>query len=314
MNPESSQWQYEKRRIWAVNRSYLETTSLKYKRYGGKRKRHWTLFVRFTHIFAVLLKIVNLYERGYCNVTNVVTNNVTFDFIDLPESFDAYRILHLTDLHLDCVDGIADIISERIEHLRYDLCVLTGDYRAHTHGGFKQILEPMRKITSAIKAKDGILAVLGNHDTYLMVHPLEKMGIKILANETITICRKKDEITVTGIDDPHYYYTDQAVNCLEEESTGFKIVLAHSPELYDVAADNDYNLYLCGHTHGGQICLPGGIPIFTHLHTGRRYYRGGWRYATMKGYTNQGCGAVAIPVRFNTQSEIGLVTLRKKVF
>ena len=69
---------------------------------------------------------------------------------------------------------------------------------------------------------------------------------------------------------------------------------------------------LCGHTHGGQICLPGGIPIFTHLYSGRKFYRGLWNYGNMKGYTSPGCGAVAIPVRFNSQSEIALITLKKK--
>jgi predicted MPP superfamily phosphohydrolase len=144
-----------------------------------------------------------------------------------------------------------------------------------------------------------------------MVRHLEEMGIRVLANETAIICRNEEKIAVTGIDDPHYYYTDQAVSSLEEEIAGFKIVLAHSPELYDLAADNDYSLYLCGHTHGGQICLPGGIPIFTHLYGGRRFYRGLWYYANMQGYTSQGCGASAIPIRFNTQSEIALITLRK---
>lgn len=157
------------------------------------------------------------------------------------------------------------------------------------------------------------MAVLGNHDTYLMVDYFEEMGIRVLANETVTISRNDGQLAVTGVDDPHYYYTDQAITSMEEHIDGFKILLGHSPELYDVAADNGYSLYLCGHTHGGQICLPGGIPLITHLYNGRKFYRGLWRYNGMKGYTSQGCGSVSIPIRFNCESEISLITLKQKI-
>ena len=307
-------WDHDKRRIWTINRSLLENNTYKRKRYGGKRKSRWPLFVHLAHTFSLILKTLNLYRRGHRSAKNVVVREIAISFTNLPQSFDSYRILHLTDLHLDSIEGLEDIICERIEDLQYDLCVMTGDYREGIDGGFKKILNPMKKIVAAIKAKDGILATLGNHDTYLMVEHLEGMGIKILANETLIIYRKNSRIAVTGLDDPHYYYTDQAVSSLEEEIKSFKIVLAHSPELYDIAADNDYNLYLCGHTHGGQICLPDGIPIFTHLYSGRKFYRDLWSYANMKGYTSQGCGTAAIPIRFNTQSEIALITLKKKTF
>ncbi len=303
--------QNEKRRIWTSTRSLLETNNYKHKRNGRKSKSHWTLFERLVHVFGFLLKIINLYKTGYYNAINVVVNNVKINLSDLPESFRSYKILHLSDLHLDCINGIENIICKKIKGLKYDLCVLTGDYRENTHGSFKQILKPMKKIAESINARDGILAVLGNHDSYLMVSHLEDMGIKILTNETTYICRKNDKIAVTGIDDPHYYYTDQAVCAMEEDNKNFKIILVHTPELYDLAADNDYNLYLCGHTHGGQICLPGGIPLITHLYVGKKFHTGLWSYSNMKGYTNQGCGVVGIPVRFNTKSEIALITLKK---
>ena len=302
----------ESRQIWAITRSLLENNTYKRKRYGGKSKSHWPLFVRLAHVFGIFLRMFKLYRRGFNNAKDIALKELVISFSDLPEAFDSYRILHLTDLHLDCFPGIDSIICEKIGDLHYDLCVMTGDYRERIDGGFKEILNSMKKILATIKAKDGILATLGNHDSYLMVKPLEEMGIRILANETSIIYKNREKIAVTGIDDPHYYYTDQSLSSLEEEIEGFKILLAHSAELYDLAADNGYNLYLCGHTHGGQICLPGGIPIFTHLHSGRKFYSGLWSYSNMKGYTNQGCGVVAIPIRFNTRGEIALITLKKK--
>jgi predicted MPP superfamily phosphohydrolase len=265
-------------------------------------------------VFGFFLKVVKLYQRGCRNATDIAVQEIDIGFGHLPKAFDGYRILHLTDLHLDGGEPIEHIVCRRIENLQYDLCVLTGDYRERTHGSFKAMLKPMEKIAKAIRAKDGILAVLGNHDSYLMVDYLEDMGIQVLANETTVIQRGRTRMAVTGIDDPNYYYTDQAIRVLEESEEGFKVVLVHTPELFDIAADNRYSLYLCGHTHGGQICLPGGIPLITHLCHGRQFHRGLWHHADMKGYTSQGTGTVALPVRLNSQSEIACITLRRSEF
>jgi predicted MPP superfamily phosphohydrolase len=292
-----------------LTRSVIETDVYKYRRYGERRRRHWSLFEFLIEMFGILLKTTGMYGTGYRNATDIIINRLEFDFDDLPGVFHGYTILHLTDLHLDVIPGCENRICRAIDGLAYDACFLTGDYRAKISGGFKSIIEPFEKVVSAIRAKDGIYATLGNHDSYMMVHPMEKMGIRLLANETATITAKTSRIQVTGVDDPYYYYTDQAMAALEAPATGFKIALVHTPALFDAAADNGYRLYLCGHTHGGQICLPGGIPLVLHLRHGRRYYRGVWRYQRMIGYTSQGCGTAGIPIRFNTRSEITLITL-----
>ncbi len=302
----------EKRKIWAITRSVLETDHYKHKRHGEKSRSHWTLFERLLLGFGFLLKAVNLYKRGYRNAREIVLNRITLDFKKLPDAFHGYRIIHLTDLHLGSEDRIEELLGEKMGAMQCDLCVLTGDYREKTCGDFRKMLAPMEKIVKTIRARDGILAVLGNHDSYLMVDHLEKMGIRVLCNETVTIQKDGEKIAVSGIDDPNYYYTDQAVAALGAKRDGFKIALVHTPELYDVAADNGYSLYLCGHTHGGQICLPGGIPLITHLYYGREFHRGLWNYADMKGYTSQGCGTVVLPIRFHSQSEIAFFTLMKE--
>ena len=78
-----------------------------------------------------------------------------------------------------------------------------------------------------------------------------------------------------------------------------------------MAADHGFHLYLTGHTHGGQICLPGGRPILTHLTQHRRYARGQWRHGAMQGYTSTGIGVSALPVRYNNRGEVALITLRR---
>ena len=169
----------------------------------------------------------------------------------------------------------------------------------------------MKKLKAGISVKNGIFATLGNHDSYLMVKPMCNMGIKILTNETIQITRNKENISITGIDDVHYYFSQEALTALSNKVEGFKIALVHSPELFDVAADNNYSLYLCGHTHAGQICLPGGKPLITHLSNGKKFYRNVWKYKAMTGFTGNGTGTSGIPVRFNSKSEIALITLKR---
>ncbi len=306
----SSARQKEKRRIWATTRSILEIDNYKHKRYGKKSKSHWTLFEYLVHKFGVLLKILNLFGPGYNNAKNIVVKEVEVCFKDLPQAFHGYKILHLSDLHFGCIEGIEDIICEKVKDYKYDLVVFTGDYRADTHGGIKHVLKPMEKVIGALDAKDGLLAVLGNHDSYLMVDKFEDMGLRVLTNETVFIQREDEQISFTGVDDPYSYYTDQAFSALEEEIDCFKVALVHSSELHDVAADNGYCLYLCGHTHGGQICFPNGVPLITHSYDGRDLIRGLWQYSKMQGYTSQGCGASGIPIRFFTESEITLFHLK----
>ena len=102
----------------------------------------------------------------------------------------------------------------------------------------------------------------------------------------------------------------QALHALERARAYFSIALVHSPELYDSAADQGVALYLCGHTHGGQVCLPGGWPIIKNVARGRRLYRGLWRHRDMVGVTSTGVGTSGIPVRFNTRGEVLLLRLR----
>ena len=105
-------------------------------------------------------------------------------------------------------------------------------------------------------------------------------------------------------------YTDAADRALKSSAKGFRIGLVHSPEAVAQAAAAGIDLYLTGHTHAGQICLPGGIPIMTNSTVGRSYASGLWRYGNMVGYTSSGIGVSGLPLRFNSQGEVTHITLR----
>ena len=298
------------RTVWASNRFWMETENMKNKRYGGKSHHHWYLLMFLMNTFVRFLHLTGQYKRGYQNAKRIALREIDLKFVNLPRQFDNFSILHLSDLHFDGMPGIEDIILDLLEKKEVDICVFTGDYRADLHGPIKKIMKSLEKIVSSVKSSNGFLGILGNHDGCHMVTPMENMGIRMLINESFGIERDGEILQFIGTDDVHYYYTDQVWNALENVNSKFSIALVHSPELYDVAAKMGVDLYLCGHTHGGQICLPGGIPIITHVNHGRKFYKGIWRFKGLRGITNVGAGS-SIPVRFNTQGEVLILRLKR---
>ena len=224
---------------------------------------------------------------------------------------DEYRILHLTDLHLDNLTGTAAALADRICGLDYDLCVITGDIRDNIHAPLKPLIERLGQVVSAVRARDGIFGVLGNHDGAAMVSPMEGLGIRVLLNETVSLARGGDRLHVTGLDDVNRFETEAAHVALEAAPQGFCMALVHSPEIAARAAATGHRLYLTGHTHGGQICRPSRKPFAVGLKRHREYASGLWRCADMVGYTSRGIGTCVVPFRVHCPGEIVLVNLRR---
>ena len=200
----------------------------------------------------------------------------------LPRAFDGYRILHISDPHFDAAEGLGEAIVRTVTGAEVDLCVLTGDFRTAERGRFTEIgiLEPLAALHRGVRATDGFLATLGNHDAADMVPHFRRLGLLVLINQTHHVRRDDQAIALTGLDDVHSYYTPAADAALAaHDPATFGIVLAHSPEMAGEAAAAGYDMYLCGHCHGGQLCLPGGRPLITHLSRHRNLYAGPWRPA-----------------------------------
>src|SRR4029079_4305637 len=138
-----------------------------------------------------------------------------------------------------------------------------------------------------------------------MVPEIEGLGIRVLLNETEVILRGEQRIHLAGIDDAHYYRVDNIEKAaLAIPGDELSILLSHTPEIYRQAAHAGFDLLLSGHTHAGQICLPGSIPITLQSVLPRRFGSGAWKYHDMIGYTSAGVGTSMVPVRFNCPPEI----------
>lgn len=303
---------HDQRLIWAATRSVLENGYFSRNRRGKKSRSRWELFIRLLKIFAWFLKITGYYRKGYGNAKTITVSEITLHFGSLPEAFEDIRILHLSDLHIDSIPGLASILIERIRGIHFDLCLLTGDYRRDKRGSFRHILKPLRILAKHIKAPYGTFAVLGNHDTWLMSNYEKETGIELLINESVEIEKEGQKILITGTDDPFDFFTEPAILCLETAGYPFKIAMVHTPELAKTASDNGYALYLCGHTHGGQICLRPNQPLISHQFEGKQYNNGLWKLGNLTGYTSRGVGVSGIPIRFNCPAEVTLFTLQRK--
>ena len=257
------------------------------------------------------LVLMGLYWRGHRNAQNVQVRHNTISFANLPAAFDGFTLLQISDLHVEQSEGAMHRLCELIPTLEYDLCVLTGDYRGPTFGPFDAALAGMKRLRAGLR--EPVCGVLGNHDTIRMVPALEQMGIRMLLNECMPIARDGQTIYLAGIDDAHYFRVDNIEKAAAEiPHDGFSMLLSHTPEVYRQAAHAGFDLLLGGHTHGGQICLPGSIPITLDSVLPRSMGAGAWKYHDMTGYTSVGAGTAIVPVRINCLPEITLHHLRRR--
>lgn len=286
----------------------------------GEHEAH--VFRRGTHFFHLenwysihsviraALSLVGAHGRGRRNALRIQLRENEVPLALLPPTFDGFTLLHLSDLHLDMNPQLVDRLVERVRDLRHDVCVLTGDFRYRTFGPFAGALAALGRLRPHLGER--VYAVLGNHDSIRMVPGIEALDIRVLMNESEPIRRGEAAIYLAGIDDAHYFGTHslhRAAHDIPDDACA--VLLSHTPEPYRHAAHADFSLMLCGHTHGGQICLPGGVPIITDSDAPRRYARGPWRYRDLVGYTSVGCGSSIVDVRLNCRPEVTLHRLRR---
>ena len=190
--------------------------------------------------------------------------------------------------------------------------MLTGDYRFETRGPSHGVYPLMRSILSSVSSEHGVFGILGNHDAAEIALALEEMGVVMLVNQAVPIGNGSSSLWLAGVDDPFDYRCDDlpgALSAVPREA--FKILLAHTPDLYEDAAGRAVDLYLCGHTHAGQIRFPLIGALRHNSKSPRTYAYGHWIHKHMQGYTTSGVGCSGLSVRFNCPPEVAMIELRK---
>ena len=247
---------------------------------------------------------------------------VSLEYPDLPESFDGYRIIHISDLHARSYakrTARLERAAQIINGLDADLIAFTGDLISLV----PDEIDPIAASLSTLKAKDGVVSVLGNHDygTYadtsgVLVDDLiakeREMGWELLLNEHKVLHRGADSIVVIGVENTsvsHFFPSNGDLTKASEGTDGaFRIVLTHDPMHWESEIlGQDYALTLSGHTHAMQLSIFGWSPsslMFKHSD-------GLYTEDSQHLYINVGLGETLFPARIGARPEITVITLEK---
>lgn len=246
--------------------------------------------------------------------------NRTIGIRDLPSAFDGFRIVQISDIHLDefTESYFLERVVQRVNDLKADLVVLTGDFvtrgsvtffAAH-HAAFR-CAEILRMLTAP-----QIFAVLGNHDVAvnasLVIEALTRFRIPVLVNQHVAIERGDSRLWLGGLEDPGTSHPDMNLT-VPESPDGPVILMAHEPDYADMVIRHPrgklVDLMLAGHSHGGQVRLPLAGPLILPP-MGQKYIQGYFRFDQMQLYVNRGIGTVGLPFRLNCPPEVTVLTLQ----
>ena len=233
-----------------------------------------------------------------------------FTLPDLDTAHDGLRLVQISDLHCGArtpPQRIRNAIAQANE-LAPDRVVLTGDYLCRERSGVGLV----RSLLGGLSAPT--VAVLGNHDHWVdargTARALVSHGYAVLRNQNTTLTLRGAPFTIVGIDD---LLTGNArpLQALAGARPGSRIVLAHGPCTADELKQlGEPMLCLSGHTHGGQINIPGVTRFMLRAFAHEPYPRGRFQVGRVQLYVNRGLGNSALPIRVNSEPEVTLVTLR----
>lgn len=252
----------------------------------------------------------------------------------LPAGLDGLRILHIADTHFPANARSLPRFRRAVERLRYDVVFATGDY-AETTRGWPTVVEAFRDLEPGL----GCYAVIGGHERYAalrtrtdlwrylqgllnpaarplvdptpLIDELRSTGVRVLINESVDVEIGGEAVRLIGIDDASLGRDDLPAALPATPQGHFEILLSHSPDgvLHPLA--QRIPLALSGHTHGGQIRLPGyGAPV-RHAHAVNRQHPAGlMRIGATETYVSRGFGTSTIPFRLGARPELGVIELR----
>jgi len=231
----------------------------------------------------------------------------------LPDAFANFTIAQISDLHFGAVTTPEHIqpAIDAVQALNADAIVLTGDIVSRlTHGEPDMIVQAL----SQLRAREGVFAVLGNHDWWegglAVGDALRRAGVMLLSNRHHSIRRGKQTLYLAGVDDVWCDKQDLAAAMAGVAPEAAVVMLVHEPDYADtVAQESRVILQLSGHSHGGQIRMPGyGGILFPPF--GKKYTNGLYHINEMALYTNRGIGMVNRPMRFACRPEVTCFTLK----
>lgn len=280
-----------------------------------------------------VITFIAMWWGALVNRLNINTENVTVNVAELPQPFDGYRIVQISDLHVGTFGADTAYVSKVVDYvnsLNPDVVLFTGDIVNRT----SDELKPFVGTLSRLECPDGVYSILGNHDygDYYnwdcesdkkasldsLVAMQKRMGWRLLLNEYEIIRRDGDSIAVVGVenvgDPPFKVYGDLKASYPDLSDSVTKILLTHNPAHWqmEIADRDDMNvgLTLSGHTHAMQMSAFGWSPAaWRYDNWGGLYFDKSGRHPL---YVNIGIGTVGMPMRIGATPEVTVITLKRK--
>ncbi|MCD6441981.1 metallophosphoesterase, partial [bacterium] len=276
------------------------------------------LIVIFSRVFGVPYLIIMIVYSFFKEPFDIRLEYKTIFLKKLPTNFEGLKIIQISDLHSKKFGKKEKRILEIISQQKADFLFITGDIneaRASKINSNSKFWEELGKTNFGC-----VYAVFGNHlyedkkiEPIVLKSILEKSGIKVLDNENVKLKREGQYIWLLGINDPHTNHHNLPKALQGVDNFSIRILLSHTPEIIDDLKTGDADLILAGHTHGGQVKIPGirasWIPTKYH----GKYARGLFKVKGAYMYVNRGIGNKKLPMRFNSRPEITLIKLTRRV-
>ena len=274
-------------------------------------------------VAAVLLALIIWTVWGN---TALELNTYTISSDILPEAFDGYRIAHISDLHNTEMGKDNDKLLNMLREAKPDIIAITGDLIDSRNTDIEIALQ---FVEEAVKIAP-CYYVTGNHEARVseyfddLKNGLTELGIIILEDERVDLDKNSETITLIGINDPSfksdYLFGDSEtvvethLQELMNESYSFTLLLSHRPELFEIYVNNEVDLVLSGHAHGGQFRLPfvGGL-VAPNQGLFPKYDAGLYTEENTNMIVSRGIGNSILPFRFNNRPEVILIELQSEV-
>ena len=270
--------------------------------------------------------------------TRVEQTHTVIQIPDLPAGLEGLRILHIADTHFPRNGASLSRFLDTVAQMNYDIILATGD-SCESRLGWPTVVEAFRRLDPKL----GIYASIGGHERYRgvgsvrdlwsqilgalqigehatvdptpLIEALEQEGVRVLVNEHVSVEISGELVRIVGIDDAYMGLADLDAAMPPDEGgpAAFNLLLSHTPDGLLHPRASEFPLALCGHTHGGQIRVPGyGAPVRHAAAVDRKRPDGLLRFGRTQAYVSRGFGTAGVPLRFGCRPEIGIVELRRE--
>ncbi len=266
-------------------------------------------------IVLVILLLLFLYDQN----NRIQISYFTVSSEKIPESFHNFKILHISDLHNKEFGVDQSILAEKTKEIEPDIIVITGDFIDRKRTDIEAAMKYIRQVNSLAP----VFYVPGNHEKIsfqyeALKQELIKAGVMVLGNEDMFIEKNGESIRIVGINDPAFFqgdvtFEEMLAELMDTGYKGYQILLSHRPEKMSLYSENNVDLALTGHAHGGQfrfLFIKGVIAPNQGLFP--KYTSGLYEVKDTKMIVSRGLGNSVIPQRIFNRPELVVITLQKE--